>query len=345
MGLNFLDDYTFLIRLTVFPTILIPKIIVASFCFRAKGFVSGAGCLLLDSKKMRAIKHWLEGTGAAASELVARSQHDLPFCLGAFGESFAGMPQLFLGSKASNLGPLDLDWQPLAGEAFISLDWNLPLSSESQFLLFNRVLGDFQKETTLVDPQNKKRYRKKEEDLIHLRNLFALWGLIRDHLGSVIGHEKLQVYEKKLISTDFLDDDLGEVLSRRPRTFSVTMLGCERQKAQQDLMKQEEQACLDVESQRLEVRGAKWAFFTKALASDHLAMEQVKAAPGKLDVMQHKKEVQYRHEQSMLGQKAVTAYMNKFVRVIQVDNAEMIKPHVMEFLNYMVGFVSEKLGN
>ena len=47
----------------------------------------------------------------------------------------------------------------------------------------------------------------------------------------------------------------------------------------------------------------------------------------------------------MLGQKAVTAYMNKFVRVIQVDNAEMIKPHVMEFLNYMVGFVSEKLGN
>lgn len=95
---------------------------------------------------------------------------------------------------------------------------------------------------------------------------------------------------------------------------------------------------MEVETQRLEVRSAKWAFFQKALAQDHLAMQQVQSAPAKLEMMQRKKEVQWRNEQSVLGQKAVMAYMNKYARVIQVDNADVIKPHVMEFLGYMVGF-------
>lgn len=54
--------------------------------------------MTLDVKKTRAIKHWLEGTGKATAELVARSQHDIPFNLGAFGENFAGMTCLFLAS-------------------------------------------------------------------------------------------------------------------------------------------------------------------------------------------------------------------------------------------------------
>ena len=93
---------------------------------------------------------------------------------------------------------------------------------------------------------------------------------------------------------------------------------------------------MEVETQRVQVRQAKWQFFVKALAQDHLALKQVEAAPQKLAMLQHKKDVAWRQEQSEIGQKAVTSYMNRYLRVIKVDNGDVIKPHVMEYLNYMV---------
>ena len=293
---------------------------------------------MLDQKKSRAIRHWLEGTGSEAWSLVAGTQHDLPFNMGAFGENFAGSAIMFLNSKVNGMSALDQEWQPLAGEAYVTIDWPLPLNATGQFLLFNRILGDFQKDSALVDAGNKKKYRKKDDELGRLCNMFALWGQLRDHVASTAGADGLAEREKKLISTDFMDEDLDELLQRRPRAFSVSMLASERANAQTRLQQQEEQACLEVESQRLEVRQAKWNFFVKALAQDHLALKQVESAPQKLAMLQHKKDVAWRQEQSEAGQKAVTSYMQRYVRVLKVDNGDVIKPHVMEYLNYMVGF-------
>ena len=225
----------------------------------------------------------------------------------------------------------------MAGESHVSIDWTLPLTNKSQFLLFHRVLADFQKSTGLVEVKDKRRYRKKEDELVQLRNKFALWGQLRDHIATAAGAAALDEKEKKLITTDFLDDDLDELLTRRPRSFSMSMLASERLEAQAQLQRQEQEACAEVETQRVQVRQAKWGFFTKALAQDHLAMQQVAAAPGKLRMLQHKKEVAWRQEQAEIGQRAVGAYMEKFMRVVPVERGEVIKPHVMEFLNYMVG--------
>lgn len=299
--------------------------------------MSGAGSLILDAKKTRAIRHWLEGTSPEAWSLVAQTQHDLPFNLGCYGESFAGMASLFVGSKINSMSVLDHEWQPMAGESWVSIDWTLPLGGHAQFLFFNRVLGDFQKETACVDFMNKKKYRKSEEQLLRLRNMFALWGQLRDHVAAQCGEAELAAKEKKLVSTDFLDDDLEEVLSRRPRTFSASMLASERASAQTRLQQQEEEACMEVESQRVQVRQAKWQFFVKALAQDHLAMKQVECAPQKVAMLQHKKDMAWRQEQSEVGQRAVSAFMDRYIRVIKVENGDVIKPHVIEFLNYMVG--------
>lgn len=303
----------------------------------SKGFISGAGSLVLDAKKARAIRHWLEGTSPEAWTLVAETQHDLPFSMGAYGESFAGMACLFLHSKMNNLGVLDTEWQPLAGEPSVTIDWSLPLGPKAQFLLFNRVLGDFQKDSAVVCTSQKKKYRKREEDLVRLRNMFSLWGQLRDHIAAHCGEVELVAKEKKLVSTDFMDDDLDELMARRPRTFCASMLASERANAQTRLQQQEEQACLEVESQRVQVRQAKWQFFVKALVQDHLALQQVHAAPQKLAMLQHKKDVAWRMEQSEMGQKAVTAFMDRYARVLSVDNGDVIKPHVVDFLNYIVG--------
>lgn len=98
---------------------------------------------------------------------------------------------------------MHLEWQPLTNESSISLDWSLPLTETSQFLLFNRVLGDFQKDTSLVDTASKKRYRKKEEDLLLLRNLFSIWGQIREHILSSKGAQELEAKEKNLLALIF----------------------------------------------------------------------------------------------------------------------------------------------
>ena len=56
---------------------------------------------------------------------------------------------------------------------------------------------------------------------------FALWGQIRDHVGAVAGLEGLAEREKKLVSTDFLDDDLKEIFTRRPKSFAMSMFQSE----------------------------------------------------------------------------------------------------------------------
>ena len=301
---------------------------------RPEGFFSGAGSLTLDQKKSRAIRHWLELTGEDAWRLVAETQHDIPFSLGAYGESFAGLAAMFLNSKVT-LTALDSDWQPMAGEGWISIDWSLPLDSKSQFLLFHRVLADFQKATGLLETKDKKRYRKKEDELLQLRNKFALWGQLRDHIASVSGAQSLADREKKLVTTDFLDEDLDELMSRRPRSFALSMLASERLVAQAQLKRAEEEACAEVETQRVQVRQAKWSFFVKALAQDHLAMKQLEAAPAKIKMLQHKKDVAWRQEQAEVGQRAVSAYMERYMRVLSVDSSDVIKPHVMDFLTYV----------
>ena len=300
----------------------------------AKGFISGAGGLVLDQKKSRAIRHWLEATSSKAWTLVEQSQHDLPFNMGAYGETFAGNAAMFLKSTANGLAASDFDWQPLKDESFVTIDWQLPLSEHAQYLLFQRILSDFNKATQLVDHASKKKYRKRDDDLLHCRHRCALWDQVRTHIATRTG-TSIEDKEKKLATTSFMDFDLDELLKRRPRSFALSMLELEKEKAQQELQEMDEKACLEVESQRLQVRTARWQFFQKALAQDHISLQQVQAAPDKLATMLHKKEVQWRKRQSDVGAKAVDAYMERYLRVVRADNAEVIKSPVMEYLTYV----------
>ncbi|CAJ1438354.1 unnamed protein product [Effrenium voratum] len=298
------------------------------------GFLSGSGSMVIDQKKSRAIRHWMEKTGPATWALVEASQHDQPFNLGPFGEAFAGTASMFVGSTVAGFSILDTELEPLQDEGYISLDWALPLSEAGQFILFQRVVTDFQKASALVDAASKKKYRKKDEELLQLRNRCALWGQVRDHVAAV-SNESFEQKEKKLAATDFLDDDLEELLNRRPRCFALSMLRSEREGAQELVQRQEEQATIEVESQRLQVRNAKWVFFQKALAQDHLAMKQVDAAPGKLAMLQHKKDVQWRREQGELGRKAVVAYMDRYVRIVKVHQPGLVKPQLVDYVGYI----------
>ena len=113
--------------------------------------------MALDNRRTAAVKNWLEKTAVTAFQVVEASTHDLPFALCAFGETMASYGFLFLGSVATGLPPgSTCDLSPMENEAFMPINWQLPMTDEAQTILFQRIQATFDRETTMVPAQSKK---------------------------------------------------------------------------------------------------------------------------------------------------------------------------------------------
>lgn len=298
---------------------------------------SGAGSVKIDNKKSSAIRNWLERTSEATTQLVSATQHDTPFSAGPFGETLSLMPFLFLGS----VSPIGLSANPtcglegLEGEHTVHLEWQLPLDEEAQYVLFRRIRSDFESATALVEVKAKKRYRAKEPDLQQLRNIMALWSQVK----SLCSHQfDVGDFEEKLASGNHVDDELAEVLLHRPPRFAISMMPAQKRKMQEANQSRDAKVHCEVEQQRLEVRSARWDFFRKALSQDQSQLVLVQAAPAKIAAMQRRVEALWRQEQAALGEKAVNAWCNKFMRVVSVEKVEFVIGPINDFVTFIVAW-------
>ena len=295
---------------------------------------TGTGTLLLDSKKQYAIKHWLERTAPKAKAEVMESLKDSPFAFGPWGEPLSVMSFLFLQSSVDLLAVEDCGLTPGTNEASISVDWNLPMSPEGQELLFRRIRLTFEKATAIIDnPMDKKRYRLGEEELTDLRNLMCLYSQIRAFCSTRLG--TFEEFHKGVTTGNSRDHELRELLEQRPRSFSVSMLASAQKQALEAVRAAEEGATMEVESERLKVRDARWSFFQGALERDQAILRQIKSAPEKIQALRHRKQMAWRLAQAKSGEKIVRSYMEKFLRIEIVSKAELAQQKINEFRTFV----------
>lgn len=296
---------------------------------------SGSGSLLIDGKKSWAIKQWLECTAKAAIGEVLIAMKDAPFQYGPWGEPLSQMKFLFVGSTAPPLATGDADVIPAYDEATITIDWNLPLTEEAQAMLFRRIRLQFERSTAIVDEvQDRRKYRMAEEDLLLLRNLLTLWCQLRVFCSTRL--PDFVTFEQGLLTGNHKDAELRELLECRPPSFAMSMLPCCKQAALKEIKQQEENATLEVEKQRLEVREARWKYFCSALERDQQMLLQVQSAPTKLEALRHRKAMAWRLEQSQHGEKIVKAYMQRYLRTEIVDKVEHAQQQVNEYRSFVV---------
>ena len=269
---------------------------------------------------------------------LIEKRHDIAFALGPCGESLAQIPWLFVGSTVTLTAEGGEELTPLDGETWISLDWSLPLSPFAHNILFERIKADFETATGLVELKSKKRYRAKEPELMVTRNVIALYGQIKDHCGTKIACDTI---ESNLRSGNLADDDFAEILRLQPRNFGVSMLPSFKQKMVMEMQEKEASICLEVETSRLEVRNAKWTFFQAALKRDQMQLSTVAAAPAKLAAMQHRLEMRWREEQAASRERAIKAYMEKWLRVQSVEKVERMSKHVADYMRYIAAWTCD----
>lgn len=291
---------------------------------------TGAGSLYIDGKKTWAIKHWLEQTGEDALQEVLVSLRDMAFQFGPWGESLSQYKFLFVGSTVALAAAPDSGCQPAYEEPTVSIDWTLKLSENAQANLFRRIRLHYEQVTAIVDePKERRKYRQTEEDLLMLRNLLALWDQTRVFCqGRLEGFADL---EKSIINTNHRDGDLREVFDQRPFQFAVSMLPTARAQALKEVQDQEKQATMEVEKQRLEVRQARWSYFKVGLAKDQATLQQMNAAPAKLQALQHRKVMQWKLQEAQKGEKVVQSYMSSFLCCDFVEKVEHAQQKVSEF--------------
>lgn len=87
------------------------------------------------------------------------------------------------GPAINNMAiPSDASHQePLLKEPCIVIDWNLPLTTRGQTMLFARWIADFAKATKIVQLDRRPKYRLTPEKLLELRTVIAFWDQIMDH--------------------------------------------------------------------------------------------------------------------------------------------------------------------
>lgn len=295
---------------------------------------SGSGTLLLDSKKTYAINHWFTLTCPEAKHEVSISLKDAPFQFGPWGEQLSIMRMLYIGST-TDLGSIaGSGMEPVAQEANISLDWTLPMSAESQGFLFRRIRLAFEKSTAIiVHAPDKRKYRMAEDALTTLRNLMCLWSQIRSFCSTRL--DKFAELDEALKSGSSRDHELMCLLDNRPPSFAISMLPSAQREACEKARSVEEGACLQVEQERLKVRDARWQYFQAALGRDQETLKQIAEAPQKMATLKHRKAMQWRIGQAKSGEKAVKAYMEKFMRCMLVQKAEHAQQQFNEYRTFV----------
>lgn len=285
---------------------------------------------MIDTKKAHCIKNWMTKCSKEATSVILESLQDSPFQMGPFGETFAMMGQVFLGSTCENSNIDGGAMSPLAHEDSISVNWDLELNSTAQALLFRRVKIAFDRATAIVDDvRDKKKYRMKPEDIVTLRHLCAFYMQVREFCSTRLSD--FADFDAKFTSGNAVDDQFNEIMQMRSKQFGISMLPRSQLEAASQLKRQEETATLEVEQQRLELRQAKWKYFVAALSRDQKQLSLIAAAPDKIEKLRHRKDMQWRLEQAKIGEKVVIAYSDRFVRCRQVKQVEHIHEIVHEY--------------
>ena len=264
---------------------------------------SGVGSIALDKRRKIAVKHWLEKTCGEAFAVVESSTHDVAFSMGAFGETVASFPFLFLGSTASGLSgnPACL-LKPLDHEAFFTIDYKLPMNALGQTILFKRTQSNFERETQNIPAQHKKKYRMSEENLKQLRNLCCLFAQLVPHLESRLPPEEMRRWMKDICEGASRDEDIRFILEGSPQTFSLSMLPSSCALAQEQAQQREQAICLKVEKQRLDVLDAQWTYFQSGLKRDQCLIEKINLVPSRMAAKLHQKEVKHMQNQAIAGE-------------------------------------------
>lgn len=294
----------------------------------------GAGSLMIDGKKMFGIKHWMEQTADLAREQVMISLKDHPFAYGPWGEPLAIMKPLFLKSSMQWTSVPQSTLTPLEGETTIPLDWSLQMGEDAQVLLFTRLRLHFDKATAIVsDPQDRRKYRMCESDLLTLRNLACLWDQVKAFLSTRIPNFK--ELGEMLMAGNAADHELMPVLDQRPAVFAVSFLPSAQQTALDNVKKQEEVVTIEAQKQRLELRDAKWKYFGAALARDQELLRTVQLAPQKLAALRHRKQMAHKLEQARIGERLVNSYLQKYLRSEVVEKVEHGQLKINEFRSFV----------
>ena len=183
------------------------------------------------------------------------------------------------------------------------------MTPEAQVLFFQRVRERFDKCTTGVPINQKKRYRLAAEDLQKTRNVCVLfqqcWQFLRTNVGPEVEHWQ----------TAFLrgaDEDWKLLLDTRPSKIAVSMLQSVQDKARQTLLQKEAVAMQDVEDQRQQVLQAEWSLFCSGLKKDHETLKQAADAPRRVKALQHARDVEHRQKQAADGLKAAKGYQARY---------------------------------
>lgn len=84
---------------------------------------------------------------------------------------------------AGSGSPMDDDVPgPLPNEPSISVDWQLPMTTNGQELFFARVRATFDKCTATIPVGQKKKYRHSSEELLKIRNICCFFDQLSGHL-------------------------------------------------------------------------------------------------------------------------------------------------------------------
>ena len=155
--------------------------------------------------------------------------------------------------------------QPGPSEAFIKIDWNLPLGPEAQQILFARMRLDFERETIGIPMAKKKQYRKSDSELLNLRNLLSLFCQVRSFLEGQLGADTVKVLVNKIKTTNFLDDEWLALVVARPDRFSPGFLVSQTAASRADIDLRESSIHIECEDQRKKVVEARLNFLRAAI--------------------------------------------------------------------------------
>ena len=264
---------------------------------------NGSGSIALDKRRSSAVKNWLERTCEDAFKVVESSTHDIPFSMGAFGETMASYTFLFLGSSATGFSTnQNCGLVPLDNEPFMPLDWQLPMNNLGQTVLFERIQSTFERE----------KYRLNQENLLALRNLVCLFAQIFPHLETRLSPPETQKWLREFSTTAQRDEDIKCILESTPHSFALSMLPSSRVVAQQQAQEKEQSICLSVEKQRLDVIDAQWSYFKAGLERDQLLLQKIKDVPKKIATKIHQKKVKQMADQARAGEARVTLTKKQF---------------------------------
>ena len=218
-----------------------------------------------------------------AFQVVEASTHDLPFALCAFGETMASYGFLFLGSVATGLPPgSTCDLSPMENEAFMPINWQLPMTDEAQTILFQRIQATFDRETTMVPAQSKKKYRLSQEKLQALRNLTCLFAQLFPHIKTRLPPPESEKWLQEFSSSSQRDEDMKFILESQPSSFALSMLPSSRAVAQEQAQQREQSIGLSVEKQRLDVIDAQWIFSSQDFNVTKCSYKRSRMSPRRL---------------------------------------------------------------